>query len=177
MRDEGLDLELGGVGSAPPLPAPAPFVEVRAARPADLPELAAAVWDLPLLRRYGITEHGLRRDLEAALARGEGLVVAARDGEPIGFAWFLEHGGFGIGGYLRLIALRPGDQRLRLGSRLLDEVERRVAQRARAMFLLVSDFNADAQRFYERSGYERAGTLPSLLRPDIDELVYWKRLR
>ncbi|MBI5481460.1 MAG: GNAT family N-acetyltransferase, partial [Deltaproteobacteria bacterium] len=126
---------------------------------------------------YGVTEQGLRRDLEGVLARRERLVVAARDGEAVGFAWFLEQGTFARGGYLRLIALRPGCQGLRLGSLLLDDVERQVAACARAMFLLVSDFNVDAQRFYERRGYEHAGTLPAFVRPDIDELVYWKRLR
>jgi ribosomal protein S18 acetylase RimI-like enzyme len=177
MSGEGLDIELRDVGVALPLPVPAPLVEVRAARPGDVPKLAAGVWDLPLLRRYGASEQGLRRDLEGALARGEGLVVAAHDGEPIGFAWFLEKGAFALGGYLRLIAVRSEHQRLRLGSRLLDEVERRVAERSRATFLFVSDFNVDAQRFYERRGYQRVGTLRAFLRPDIDELVYWKQLR
>jgi ribosomal protein S18 acetylase RimI-like enzyme len=177
MSDEAIGIELRDVGVELPPPLVAPLVELRDARPGDLATLAAAVWDLPLLRRYGVTESGLRRDLEGALARGEGLVVAARDDEPVGFAWYLEQGAFGLGGYLRLIAIEPGSQGLRLGGRLLDEVERRVAARARAVFLLVSDFNVDAQRFYTRRGYEPAGTLRALVRPDIDELVYWKKLR
>jgi ribosomal protein S18 acetylase RimI-like enzyme len=177
MSYDGLDLEPRDVDVPLPPPVAVPPVEVRGAHAADLPPLAAGVWDLPLLRRYGATEHGLRRDLEAALARGDGLLVAARDGEPVGLAWFTEHGTFALGGYLRLIALRPGHQGLRLGARLLDEVERRVAERSRAMFLLVADFNVDAQRFYERRGYQHAGTLPALVRPDIAERLYWKRLR
>ncbi len=44
-------------------------------------------------------------------------------------------------------------------------------------FLLVSDFNEDAQRFYEREGYLRVGPLPGLVLPDVAELLYWKRLR
>jgi ribosomal protein S18 acetylase RimI-like enzyme len=175
-RSDGLD-------PAVPLPAGSPTevraapTEVREAVPADVAPLAAGLWDLPLLGRYGVTEAGLRRDLEGALARGEGLVVAVHAGEPVGFAWFLEHGTFALGGYLRLIAVRPGHQGGNLGARLLDEVERRVAARSRALFLLVSGFNTAAQRFYERHGYERVGTLGALVRPDIDEEVFWKRLR
>jgi ribosomal protein S18 acetylase RimI-like enzyme len=177
MSDEGLDIELRDVGVELPPPLAVPLVEVRDARAGDLADLVAGAWDLPLLRRYGVTEPSLRRDLEGALARGEGLLAAVRDGEPVGFAWFLEQGAFARGGYLRLIALKPVYQGLRLGGALLDEVERRAAARARAMFLLVSDFNVDAQRFYERRNYQHAGTLRAFVRPDIDELVYWKRLR
>ena len=46
-----------------------------------------------------------------------------------------------------------------------------------ALFLLTSDFNHGAQRFYERRGYQRAGALPAFARPGIVELLYWKRLR
>jgi ribosomal protein S18 acetylase RimI-like enzyme len=176
MSDEGFDIEPRALGATLPLPVAAPLVEVRDACVGDLADLVAGVWDLPLLQRYGITEPGLRCNLEGALDGSEGLVVAVHEGEPVGFAWFLERGAFALGGYLRLIAIKPGHQRLRLGGLLLDEVERRVAERARAMFLFVSDFNVDAQRFYQRRGYQYAGTLLALVRPDIDEYVYWKRL-
>jgi ribosomal protein S18 acetylase RimI-like enzyme len=180
MSDEGLELELHDEGvdrvELPP-PQPARLVDVRAAAPADVAGLAAAVCDLPLLQRYGTTEEGLRHSLEGALERGEGLIVVTREGQPVGLAWFLEQGTFALGGYLRLIAIAPACQGLRLGGLLLDEVERRVAAHARALFLFVSDFNVDAQRFYERRGYQHTGTLRAFVRPDIDELVYCKRLR
>ncbi len=41
----------------------------------------------------------------------------------------------------------------------------------------MSDFNAGAQRFYERHGYVRAGALDGLVLPGVAELLYWKRLR
>jgi ribosomal protein S18 acetylase RimI-like enzyme len=152
-------------------------VEIREARAADLAPLAAAVEDLPLLRRYAVTEERLRRDLEGALERGEGLLCALCAGAPVGFAWFLAGGTFAVGGYLRLIAVAPGHQRGALGGRLLDEVEARVAACARTIFLLVSDCNEGARRFYERRGYVEAGVLTAFVRPDIDERIYWKRLR
>jgi ribosomal protein S18 acetylase RimI-like enzyme len=152
-------------------------IAVREARPDDLIRLATAVVAQPLLVRYGATAAGLDRDLTAALGRGEGLLVAEEQGEVVGFAWYQLRAGLGIGAYLKLIATVPGAESRGLGAALLDEVERRVALEQRHLLLLVSDFNADAQRFYERRGYARVGALPRAVLPDVDELVYSKRLR
>ena len=85
-------------------------------------------------------------------------------------------GTLGLGGYLRLIAVVPGRERSGVGTALLAAFERTVAAESRHAFLLVSDFNAEAQRFYERHGYHRVGTLSRFVLPDADELLYWKRL-
>ncbi|HEY3356386.1 MAG TPA: GNAT family N-acetyltransferase [Polyangia bacterium] len=156
---------------------PTPAVTIRDAAADDVAPLAARLHGLPLLARYGVTEESLARDLGLALERGDGLLCAAGPDGPVGFAWFLTAGTFASGGYLRLIAVAPGQQGGALGSRLLDEVERRVAVRSRTMFLLVSDFNTGAQRFYARRGYRDAGALEAFVRPDVDERIYWKRLR
>ncbi len=63
------------------------------------------------------------------------------------------------------------------GTRLLRAFEAEVARESRHAFLLVSDFNQGAQRFYQRHGYARVGALPGLVLPDVAELIYWKRLR
>jgi GNAT superfamily N-acetyltransferase len=152
-------------------------MNVRPARADELPALAAAVAPQPLLARYGVTAAGLARDLDAALARAEPILVADDDGTPAGFAWFLHQGTFASGGYLRLIALVPGREGHGAGAALLDAVEREVATRARHLFLLVSHWNDGARRFYARRGYLEAGTLPAFVRPDTDEIICWKRLR
>jgi ribosomal protein S18 acetylase RimI-like enzyme len=152
-------------------------LEIRAATAADLAPLVAAVAGLPLLVRYGVDPASLRASLAGALARGEGLIVAVAAEGPVGFAWFLDAGTLAAGGYLRLIGVAPAHQGGAVGARLLDEVERRVAARSPNLFLLVSDFNTAAQRFYARRGYLAAGVLPAFVRPDIDEHIYWKRLR
>lgn len=86
-------------------------------------------------------------------------------------------GHFGRGGYLRLIALRPQLQGRGVGSHLLSAVEAAVQQRHPDLFLLTSDFNVGAQRFYERAGYCRVGALPDFVHAGITELIYWKRLQ
>ena len=51
-----------------------------------------------------------------------------------------------------------------------------VAGLAPDMFLLVSDFNIDAQRFYQRLGYVQVGALPAYVLSDVTELILWKKL-
>ena len=44
-----------------------------------------------------------------------------------------------------------------------------------ALFLLVSDFNVDAQRFYQRHGYTQIGAIAGYVVPEVVELLFWKR--
>lgn len=150
---------------------------IRPLRAADVATLAPALAALPLMLRYRRTAAQLAGDLDAALARGDGLLAWEVEGEARGLAWFLRDGTFGMGGYLKLIALAEGAQGGGAGAALLAAFEAEVARASRHAFLLVSHFNVDAQRFYERRGYARVGALPALVLPDVDEVVYWKRLR
>lgn len=152
-------------------------MNVRALHPEEIAALAEAVSEQPLLVRYGVTRAGLQRSLARALEAGEGLLVGEVDGAPRGFAWFLSQGGLGLGGYLKLIALAPGMESKGLGRALLTGVEQAIASRSDHLLLLVSDFNLDAQRFYERAGYTRRGAFPALVLPDVTELLYHRRLR
>ena len=62
-----------------------------------------------------------------------------------------------------------------VGGALLDEVERRVARSARALFLLVSHWNQGGRRFYAGRGYTEVGLLRGFVLPDTDEIIYVKR--
>jgi ribosomal protein S18 acetylase RimI-like enzyme len=151
-------------------------VSLRDARAGEERTLADLVIAQPLLVRYQVTTAGLQRDLEAARAGGDGMIVVEEGGVSRGFAWFMHRGTFGPGGYLRLIALQPGTEGRGLGAALLDEVERRVAAHSRTLFLLVSHWNHAARRFYAARGYAEAGVLPAFVRPDSDEVICYKRL-
>jgi ribosomal protein S18 acetylase RimI-like enzyme len=142
----------------------------------DAAPLAARLAPLPLLQRYRRTAEALERDLRAALARGDGLLVHDAGGGADGLVWFLPSGTLGMGGYLRLLAVAPGANRRGLGGDLLAAFEASVARWSGHAFLLVSDFNDGAQRFYQRHGYVQVGLLPALVLPDVDELLFWRRL-
>jgi GNAT superfamily N-acetyltransferase len=152
-------------------------VSVRPLLAADVPPLAEALARLPLMLRYGRGQGRLAADLEAARARGDGLLAWDEGGQARGLAWFLREGTFGLGGYLRLIALAPGAQGQGAGRVLLAAFEAEVARVSRHAFLLVSDFNEEAQAFYARHGWSRVGAIPGLVLPEVAELVYWKRVR
>jgi GNAT superfamily N-acetyltransferase len=150
---------------------------IRPARSEDLAALAPGLAALPLMERYGRTAEALARALSGALARGDGLLVAEEDAALRGLAWFLREGTLAMGGYLKLIAVLPGAEGHGTGAALLAAFEAETARVSAHGFLLVSDFNAAAQRFYERHGWTRAGALPGLVLPDVSELLYWKRVR
>lgn len=149
---------------------------VRALAPRDVGPLSTALAELPLLTRYGRNADALEADLRAALFRGDGLEVYDDGAGPEGLAWFLSSGTFAMGGYLKLLAVLPSATKKGRGSLLLSAFEDATQKKSRQAFLLVSDFNHVAQRFYERHGYARVGEIPALVLPDVQELVYWKRL-
>ena len=94
-----------------------------------------------------------------------------------GFAWCLLDGMFGAFPYLKRIGVDPGCSGQGLGSLLLDRLERELLDRQRHdLFLLVSDFNLDAQRFYLRHGYQEIGRIPDLALPGIAEVLFRKQL-
>jgi GNAT superfamily N-acetyltransferase len=152
-------------------------VPIRPLAREEIPGLAAALAALPLMVRYGRGADALVRSLEGAAGRGEGLLVAEEEGAILGLAWFLPAGTLALGGYLKLIAVVPGAAGRGTGLALLRAFEAETARHSAHAFLLVSDFNAGAIRFYEREGYARVGPMPGLVLPDVAELLYWKRLR
>jgi len=127
--------------------------------------------------RYRRDAGALARALEAARVRGEGLLIAEEGGAPRGLAWFLPSGTLALGGYLRLIAVLPGAEGKGTGVALLRAFEAETARLSAHAFLLVSDFNEGAIRFYEREGYARVGAMPGLVLPEVAEVLYWKKLR
>ena len=149
---------------------------IRPLSSTEIPALAAVLADLPLMLRYKRTAEALGRDLEKALGRGDGLLVWDDGSGAEGLCWYFASGTLGLGGYLRLIAVSPKTQSKGIGKALLGAFEAGVAKESRNAFLLVSSFNEDAQRFYERHGYLRVGTLPALVLADVDEHIYWKRI-
>ena len=152
-------------------------MQLRPVAAHEIPALARALAAVPLMVRYGRTPEALEAALAAAHARGERLLAADEGGAIRGLAWFLTQGTLALGGYLRLIAMLEGAEGKGAGAALLAAFEAETAKESRHAFLLVSDFNEGAQRFYERHGYARVGALPGLVLAGVAEVLYWKRLR
>jgi ribosomal protein S18 acetylase RimI-like enzyme len=145
---------------------------------ADVPIIAAWLVTLPLYQRYQLTVERASAQLEKGLYNEDILLTADVSGQEraCGFAWCIVGGGFGRSVYLRLIGVCPEMAGAGIGSALLDACEQAAVKVSSDLFLLVSDFNDKAQRFYERHGYQRIGAIPGYVLPDVTELIYWKRL-
>ncbi|GAB4569266.1 MAG: hypothetical protein Kow0077_01510 [Anaerolineae bacterium] len=149
----------------------------HALRSNDFAAVAAWLARVPLMQRYGVSAESAARQLAGAQLRGDSLIGLYEDGENcIGLAWIIPDGAFGRSAYLRLIAVHSEATGRGLGTILLEEAERTAAQSGPYLFLLVSDFNTAAQRFYARHGYQQIGAVPGFVLPDVTELIYWKRL-
>ena len=141
----------------------------------DAPACGAIVGATPLWQRAGLGAERMTGILTAAAERGE-TVLVLDDGGVAGFAWIDARGAFGRSAYLRMIAVAPSRRSAGLGARLMDAFETVAATEDGNAFLMVSDSNADAQRFYARRGYVEVGRVPGYVQPDVVELVFWKRV-
>lgn len=81
------------------------------------------------------------------------------------------------GPYVQFLGMLPGHQGCGFGKAVLDWVEseaRAVTQRN--LWVLASDFNAGALRFYERQGFARVAALEALVAEGRAEILLRKRL-
>ncbi len=146
-------------------------------REPDASSCAAIMHASPLWVRYGITTlEAARRALGDMLAGTRLGFVAEDAGGVIGFVVYTVEGTFVHSGYVRAVAVAPDAQRRGVGGRLMDAAEAAILGRGPNVFLLVSAWNTDAQRFYERRGYRRVGEIPDYVRRGITECLYRKTL-
>ncbi len=152
-------------------------ITIREMTSDDIPIIAAWMVSVPLWQRYGLTAERAAVSFSAGLQRGEWLLVGDADRPACGFAWIMPQGVFGRSPYLKQIGVQPDVTNSGLGGLLLAEAERRAAQVADDLFLLTSDFNDAAQRFYIRHGYTQVGAVADYVIPNVTELMFRKRLR
>ncbi len=150
-------------------------MNVRPLAAEDVAVVAAWMVTIPLWQRYGVTVERISAQLTAALYGDDLLLVADGAEQACGFAWCMHKGAFGRSAYLRLLGVRPVQARMGMGAALLNAVEQAVT--SADLFLLVSDFNTEAQRFYRRQGYTMIGSIPGYVLPDVTELIFRKVLR
>jgi len=151
-------------------------VVVRQFTARDASACGAIVGATPLWQRAGLGAARAAALLTAAAEAGDTVVVLT-DGDAIdGFAWIDRRGAFGRSAYLRMIAVEPARRGAGLGTHLMQAFEAIAAAEGPDAFLLVSDFNTDAQRLYRRLGYVEVGRVPEYVTPGVAEVIMWKRL-
>lgn len=149
-------------------------LSIRPFVPSDAAACGAIVDATPLWRRYGLSGAQLADRLRETT---EPVLVADDGGAVVGFAWVQRRGAFGRSAYLRLIAVDPARRGARVGELLLRAFEEVARESGPDAFLLVSDFNVGAQRFYRREGYEEIGRIADYVLDGVAELLFRKRLK
>jgi ribosomal protein S18 acetylase RimI-like enzyme len=61
-----------------------------------------------------------------------------------------------------------------IGEILMDFIENRIFDQYSNVFLCVSSFNTDAQRFYKKLGYQVVGVLENYMVNGYDEIIMRK---
>ncbi len=155
-------------------------MRIRAMTHADIPAIAQLMAGSEPWPRYGVDEAQATSTLTGfveSAARDPGnycCLVAEQASEPVGFVILLLHGCFGMSGYIKLIGTREDRRRMGTGRALVNAAEALAFAQGPNVFLLVSDFNAPAIRFYEKMGYQRTGVIEDYVVPGIDEILYRK---
>ncbi len=120
-------------------------------------------------RRLGRTSEDGLRLFSNPLAE---IFVVWAGSEVAGFGILLMHGA--LRGYIQSIGVMPQWRSRGIGSRLIAYIEERVFGETPNVFLCVSSFNHDAQRWYKRLGYEQVGELKDYLVRGHSELLMRK---
>ncbi|MDA8099343.1 MAG: GNAT family N-acetyltransferase [Nitrospiraceae bacterium] len=114
-------------------------------------------------------------DFAPSMKRKEAFVCIA-GGSVAGFVVFAAGPAFARGGYLRAIGVAPARRKQGIGRKLLRFAETNTALTSPHLFLCVSAFNRQAQSFYRKCGYARVGRIDGLIRENVAEYIFWKRL-
>lgn len=104
---------------------------------------------------------GYKHSIKPLMDPSRETYVATSDKAIVGFVLLDVRGPFR--GYIHLLCVTPGSRNRGIGSTLIKHVEQRVFREHPNVFLCVSSFNRAAQRFYNRMGFKRVGTIPDYI--------------
>ncbi len=150
------------------------MVTIRPMQAFDIADLLTWMPAVPLWQRYQISAESLKTQLESALSLNDLLFVAQEAEELQGFLWCQPKAVFGRSAYIKLLGVKEGHQGKGIGKLLLEALEPQVQALSKDLFLLVSDFNEAAQRFYLRHGFRKIGSISSYVLADVDEFIFRK---
>jgi ribosomal protein S18 acetylase RimI-like enzyme len=117
--------------------------------------------------------------LREAVSKKDLFVAKNKTGEVFGFYRLVLEGTFLIFAYVNLIAVRKDLRGKGIGTMLLKDAEKNIVQEpgypfSKKGFLLCGKKNRKAKGYYEKNGYSRVGTIPSLFSEGVDEYLMMK---
>jgi len=102
------------------------------------------------------------------------IYVAVKGGTLVGFIILNMQGAFV--GYVQTVCIAPEWRSKGIGSRLLKFAEDRILSEVPNVFMCVSSFNKDAQKLYQRLGYEMIGELKDYIVAGYSEILLRKAI-
>lgn len=139
-----------------------------------LTECTEALVDSEIGTVYFPSEQIAQAFLQEGLTKGEVFVALDEHGDCVGYIWFALGGAFYKFPYVLNIAIKKELRRRGIGKRLLSFFENKGFEKASKLFLLVSDFNVEAKKFYQDRGYKEVGLIPDLIREGVAEYIMMK---
>jgi len=138
-----------------------------------LADCEKALLSSELDERYFHEEGSARKAITEGLKQGN-IFVVLQAKECIGFMWCILNGAFHSFHYLHIIALKENYRGRSVGGKMMDYLHGMVFKNSDKIFLVATDFNPDANKFYEKMGYRQVGEIPSLYRSGITEYLMMK---
>lgn len=140
-----------------------------------LNDCVLALQNSELGRVYFSQENKANIAISHGISNREILVAIDNKGLCLGFIWFIRNGAFHSFPYVHMIAIKKEYRNIGIGNELLNYFEKVVAQSSK-VFLVVSDFNPNAKRLYEKCGYIEVGIIPNLYKSDVTECLMMKEI-
>ena len=117
-------------------------------------------------------ERGYEESLEILTEPSREVYLAWIPEEIVGFIIIEMNGIFK--GYIKSICVSQDQRGKGIGSSLMQHAEKRIFSEAPNVFLLVSDFNYRARKFYKSLGYEEIGEFKDFIVRGYSEVLMRK---
>ncbi|MBI3530066.1 MAG: GNAT family N-acetyltransferase [Betaproteobacteria bacterium] len=117
---------------------------------------------------------GYERSLHFLSNASQERFLAKVAGEPAGFLMISMQGAFV--GYIQLLGVARNFRGRGVGRALIEHAEQRIFRETPNVFICVSDFNQEAQRFYAKTGYQRVGELTDFIIAGHSEILLRKTI-
>ena len=102
------------------------------------------------------------------------VYIALLEDDIAGFTILVMQGA--LVGYIQSVCVAPDWRNKGIGSQLMKFAENRIFNEAPNAFIMVSSFNPDAKRFYNRLGFETIGELKDYIIPGHSEYLLRKSI-
>jgi len=150
------------------------MLKIRDCRYNDIEEICRIMLSTDPFKRLNYTQD-ICVDVVLTGLEEKRIKVAEVDEKVVGFIIYRIFEGFPLGGYIRAIAVKKEFRKLGIGSKLMEITEKDIFKYRKNVFLLVSSFNKNARKFYEKRGYEYVGEIKDAIIPGESEIILRKR--